>query len=410
MIMANKETTVLHVPFDRPDAYHALNMPLYHSVAFEFDNAEEMELAFTGRSAGHAYSRITNPTVQYFEKRVQSLTGALSVTAMNTGMSAISNTLITIAQAGSNIVTSNHLFGNTMSLLKNVLGPFGVEIRTCDLTKPEVVRQHIDANTCAIFLEIITNPQLEVADLSALGALGKELGVPLVADSTVIPFSHYSAKSLGVNIEVLSSTKYLAGGGTSLGGLVIDYGNFNWKNSKKLGELAQQFKAFTFTKKLRGDVYTNLGCYMTPHVAYMQTLGLETLNLRYKAQAENTLALAKKLQQTEGIASVNYPALPDHPFHEVAKRQFGDYAGAVLTFSLESREACFAFLNKLKLVRRATNLFENKSLAIHPASTIFGNFTSEQLEEMNVDNRVIRLSVGLENVEDVYQDILQALN
>ena len=148
---------------------------------------------------------------------------------------------------------------------------------------------------------------------------------------------------------------------------------------------------------------------MTPHVAYMQTLGLETLNLRYKAQAENTLALAVRLQQTAGIVSVNYPALPDHPFHEVAQRQFGDLTGAVLTFSLESREACFAFLNKLKLIRRATNLFENKTLAIHPASTIFGNFKPEQLEEMNVDNRVIRLSVGLEEVEDIYQDIFQAL-
>ena len=246
--MAEKKTTVLHVPFDRPDAYHALNMPVYHSVAFEFDSAEEMELAFTGRSAGHAYSRITNPTVQYFEKRVQALTRALSVTAMNTGMSAISCALITVAQAGSNIVTSNHLFGNTMSLLKEVLSPFGIEIRTCDLTDLEAVRRHIDADTCAIFLEVITNPQLEVADLKELAAIGKEAGVPLIADSTVVPFTHFSAKSLGVNIEVLSSTKYLAGGGTSLGGLVIDYGTFNWKQSKKLGGLAQQYKAFAFTK------------------------------------------------------------------------------------------------------------------------------------------------------------------
>lgn len=407
--MAEKKTTLIQVPFDKPDAYHALNMPLYHSVAFEFDSAEEMESAFTGRSAGHAYSRITNPTVQYFEKRVQALTHSLSVTAMNTGMSAISNALITVAQAGSNIVTSRHLFSNTMAFLFDVLGAYGVEIRTCDLTKPEEARHYIDENTCAIFLEIITNPQLEVADLKALGDLGKELGVPLIADSTIIPFTHYSAKSLGVNIEVLSSTKYLAGGGTSLGGLIIDYGNFNWKQSKKLGGLAQQYKSFAFTKKLRTDIHSNLGCYMTPHAAYMQTLGLETLGLRYKTQAENTLALAKRLLETPGVVSVNYPALPEHPFHDVAKRQFGDYSGAVLTFSLANRQACFAFLNKLKLVRRATNLFENKSLAIHPASTIFGNFKSEQLEKMDIDENAIRLSVGLEDVEDIYQDIVQAL-
>ncbi|MBP3715867.1 MAG: O-acetylhomoserine aminocarboxypropyltransferase/cysteine synthase [Paludibacteraceae bacterium] len=407
--MAEKKTTLIQVPFDKPDAYHALNMPLYHSVAFEFDSAEEMELAFTGRSAGHAYSRITNPTVQYFEKRVQALTRALSVTAMNTGMSAISNALITVSKAGANIVTSKHLFSNTMAFLFDVLAPFGVEIRTCDLTNPDVVRQHIDENTCAIFLEIITNPQLEVADLGKLGVIGKEAGVPLIADSTIVPFTHYPARELGVNIEVLSSTKYLAGGGTSLGGLIIDYGNFNWKQSKTLGEFAQQYKAFAFTKKLRSEVHSNLGCYMTPHAAYMQTLGLETLGLRYKTQAENTLVLAKKLSITPGIVSVNYPGLPGHPFHEVAKQQFGELTGAVLTFSLENRQACFSFLNKLKLVRRATNLFENKSLAIHPASTIFGNFKSEQLEQMNIDERAIRLSVGLEDVEDIYQDIVQAL-
>jgi O-acetylhomoserine (thiol)-lyase len=400
---------LLHQPFERPDAYHSLAMPVYHSVAFEFDTAEEMAACFRGQSAGHAYARITNPTVQYFEKRIQSAKKALSVTALNTGMSAISSTLISLAKAGTNIITSRHLFGNSVSLLVDTLAPFGVEIRFCDLTHPEEVRAAIDENTCAIFLEIITNPQLEVADLSALGAIGKELGVPLIADTTIIPFTAFDAKSLGVNIEVFSSTKYLSGGGTSLGGVVIDYGNFAWKRSPVLGERAAKYGAFAFTSRLKSEVYRNLGCYMTPHVAYMQTLGLETVNLRFERQASTCLELARRLRSVQGILSVNYPGLEDNPFHELSRRQFGPLPGAVLTFELESEAACYRFLNKLRLIRRATNLFENKSLAIHPASTIFGTFTPAQLEEMNVSDKTIRLSVGLDDADALLADIQQAL-
>jgi O-acetylhomoserine (thiol)-lyase len=409
MDTSTQNFALLHQPFERPDAYHSLAMPVYHSVAFEFDTAEEMAAVFRGQSAGHAYARITNPTVQYFEKRIQAAKHALSVTALNTGMSAISSTLISIAGAGTNIVTSRHLFGNTVSLLKDTLEPFGVEIRFCDLTHPEEVRAAIDEHTCALFLEIITNPQLEVADLSALGAIGKELGVPLVADTTVIPFTAFDAKALGVNIEVFSSTKYLSGGGTSLGGVVIDYGTFAWKRSHILAQRAQRYGAFAFTSRLKGEVYRNLGCYMTPQVAYMQTLGLETVNLRFERQASTCLELARRLRQEPGIVTVNYPGLEDNPFHELSVRQFGPLPGAVLTFDLESGAACYRFLNRLKLIRRATNLFENKSLAIHPASTIFGTFTPDQLSEMNVCDRTIRLSVGLDDADALLADIRQAL-
>lgn len=385
------EAQLLHTPFDKEDAYHSLSMPVYHTAAYEFDTAEAMEEAFCGRTADHAYSRITNPTVQYFEKRVQTLTGALSVTALNSGMAAISNVFITLARSGANIVTSPHLFGNTYSFFKSTLAAFGVEVRFCDLTHPEEVRARVDENTCAVFLEVITNPQLEVADLKTLAGIAHAAGVPLVADTTVVPFHVFHACEFGVDIEVVSSTKYISGGATGLGGLILDYG------------------VSAFTAKLRKEVHRNLGAYMTPQVAYMQSLGLETLEVRYARQAGTCLELARRLQSLSQIETVNYTGLESNPFYVLSTRQFGAYPGAMLTFDLASREACFRFMNRLQLIRRATNLFDNKTLAIHPASTIYGSFTEEQRQGMDISPKTIRLSVGLEDVKDLLADIEQAL-
>lgn len=404
-----KKTSQQSQLFEKVDPYHALSMPVYNSIAFEFDTAEEMEAAFCGKSNEHFYSRITNPTVQHFERTVQQLTGATSVTALNSGMAAITNTFFAIAQAGGNIVTSSHLFGNTFSFLNGTFRAFGVDSRFCDLTSPEAVRAQIDENTCAIFLEIITNPQLEVADLKELSAIAKEAGVPLIADTTIVPFCQFNAPSFGIDIEVVSSTKYISGGATSLGGLVIDYGTFDWLKSKKLAQLAQQqgYEAFTF--KMRREIHRNLGAYMSPQVAYMQTLGLETLAVRYKQQSHTCLQLTKRLQTLKGIERVNYTGLEDNPFYQLSKAQFGDYPGAMFTIDLASREACFKFMNKLKVWRRATNLFDNKSLAIHTASTIYGTFTEEQRMAMDVSQKTIRFSVGLEDADALFEDIKQAL-
>lgn len=401
---------LLNTPYGKPDAYGALSMPVYHSAAYEFETAEEMEAAFTGKSANHTYSRITNPTVQYFENRVQTITGAFNVTALNSGMAAITNAIIAVAQTGSNIVTSKHLFGNTYSFFVSTLAAFGVETRFCNLTNADEVEAHINDNTCAVFLEILTNPQLEVANLKALSAITKDKGVPLIADTTVVPFCAFKAKDFGVNIEVVSSTKYISGGATGLGGLIIDYGNFNWLSSPKLHTLAKSFGQAAFTVKLRKEIHRNLGAYMTPQAAYMQTLGLETLTLRYERATDTCLKLVEQLEKLPEVESVNYTGLPSNKYYNVSKEQFGDRPGAMFTLNLASREACFSFMNKLKVVRRATNLFDNKTLAIHPASTIFGTFTPEVRKEMNVSDKTIRISVGLESVEDLYADFVQALN
>ena len=403
------ETKILHTPYAKPDAYNALSMPVYHSAAYEFESAEQMELAFTGKAADHTYSRITNPTVQYFEDRVRAITGAFSVTALNSGMAAISNAFITLDKSGSNIITSRHLFGNTYSLFASTLEAFGVEIRFCDLTNVDEVEAHIDANTCAVFLEIITNPQMEVVDLKAISSVAKQKGVPVIADTTIVPFCAFKAKDFGVNIEIVSSTKYISGGATSLGGLIIDYCNFNWLSSPKLHVMAKEFGPAAFTAKLRKEIHRNLGSYMTPHAAYMQTLGLETLTLRYERATSTCMQLVERLEKLPEIESVNYNGLPSNKFHDLSKEQFGSRPGAMFTFNLSSREACFSFMNKLKLIKRATNLFDNRTLAIHPASTIFGTFTAEVRREMNVSDKTIRLSVGLEDVEDLFFDIEYAL-
>ncbi len=387
-----KQTIAIDTPYVRPDTYGSLAVPIYNNVAFEFEKAEQMADAFCNHIKAPSYARVENPTVTNLEQRVRLLTDATHVTAYNSGMAAISNTLLAVASQGKNIVTSHHLFGNTLALVTNTFLRFGVKPRLRDLTNLQAVEDAIDENTCCVFLEIVTNPQLEVADLHAIADIAHRKGIPLIADSTVIPFTETHLKTLGVDIEVVSSTKYLSGGGTSLGGLVIDYGTFPFIN-----------------QRVKYELLFNLGAYMSPHVAYLQTLGLETLDVRYQRQAANALQLAEGLRELGMIQNVNYIGLKDNPYHQLAQRQFGKTAGAMLTIDLASKETCFRFLNRLRLIHRATNLFDNRTLAIHPASTIFGLFPERQLEQIDVRQTTVRLSVGLEDVGDLLEDIQQAL-
>jgi len=406
------ETKVLSTKYQKPDAYGALAMPVYQTASFEFDNAKAMSDAFCGRSMAPSYSRIANPTTTHLEDRVRGLTGAATVTALNTGMAAISYALTAVSAAGLNIVASKHLFGNSVSLLNDTLRNFGVEPRFADFTNISEVESLIDDKTCALFFEIITNPQLFVADIKAITEMAHSHGVPVIADTTIVPFSEFNAKNLGVDIDVVSSTKYISGGGTGLGGLLIDYGLFDWSQSpsavlqqrvKKVG------KKMAFSARVKTELVTNLGALMTPQVAYMETLGLDTLDIRYRRQAWSTLWLAEQCQQLPEIKGVNYTSLPDNQFYILSQQQFGKLSGAVFTIDLASKEDCFAFIDNLHVIRRATNLFDRHSLAIHPASTIFGLFSEEQREKMSVPDTTIRLSIGLEDPEDLLEDIKQAL-
>ncbi|MBQ8937389.1 MAG: O-acetylhomoserine aminocarboxypropyltransferase/cysteine synthase [Prevotella sp.] len=407
------ETQILTTKYQKPDAYGALSMPVYLTAAFEFPDAKAMEDAFCGRSAAPSYARIANPTVTYLEERVRQLTGATSVTALNMGMTAIHYALAAVSAAGLNIVASKHLFGNSVSLIRDTLGSFGVEARFADFTNAAEVESLIDDKTCALFFEIITNPQLFVADIRALAEVARRRGVPLIADTTIVPFSTFRAKDLGVDIEVVSSTKYISGGGTGLGGLLLDYGSFDWSRHPSpalQARIKRVGRKLAFTARVKTELVTNLGGLMTPQVAYMETLGLDTLDIRFRRQAESTRWLARQCRELPEIKRVNYTGLEGNPFYDLSLRQFGPLPGAVFTIDLESKEAAYAFINRLKVIRRATNLFDRKSLAIHPASTIFGLFTDEQRAAMSVPDTTVRLSIGLEAPEDLLDDIKGAVS
>ncbi len=401
---------IIHTPFAKGDANRALHQPIYSNSAFDFESAEQMELAFQGRLPVHAYSRISNPTVENFELRIKQITGALNVTALSSGMAAISNAIFVLASSGSNIITSKHLFGNTYVFFESTIRELGIETRFCDLTNSEEVKANIDHNTVAVFVETITNPQLEVVDLAGLSRIAHENNVPLISDSTLTPPNVFAAREFGVDIDLISSTKCISGGATSIGGLIVDYGTFDWSKSKKLAPLAKRFGPFAFNYKLRREIFRNLGACMSPYAAYLQSLGLETLQLRFERAAMNCREIAQYLETLPQVQSVNYPGEEGSKFYEISKLQFGSFPGAMLTFDFSSREECFTFMNNLGMIRRATNVYDNKTLILHPASTIYCDFDPETRISLDVKEVTLRLSLGIEDIEDLKDDLFQALN
>lgn len=410
--MSGFATRAVHGPPPGPadsQQHGDLRPPVHDTVSFAFSGAREIADAFAGRRPAHSYTRISNPTVAEFERRVQALAGGRGVVAQASGMAAITTTILALAGAGSNIVAGRSLFGNTVSLLARTLKPWGLETRFVEMKDQAAVAAAIDHNTAAIFLESITNPRLEVCDLPALAELAQARGVPLLVDNTATTFYLCRAGELGAAVEIISSTKYISGGGAAVGGLIIDHGSFDWHRSPRMGEYARQFGPFALLAALRREIARDLGACLAPHNAYLQTLGLETLALRVEQSCANALELARFLAGQPGVRKVNYPGLEEHPDHELARRQFNGRFGGILTFELADRQACFALLDKLQLIRRATNINDNKTLAIHPASTIFTEFGAAQREAMGVTEGLLRISAGIEDPADLQDDLRQAL-
>lgn len=314
-----------------------------------------------------------------------------------------------MAYAGSNIVTSPHLFGNTFSLFQFTLAEFGVEVRFVNTDNLSEIEAAVDENTCAFFCELITNPHMEVADLPAISKILKAKNVPLIVDSTIVPWCGFNAKKAGADIEVVSTTKYVSGGATSIGGAILDYGTFDWSKNKKLNKVTAVDGRLRFTFKLRREIARNIGACMDSETASLQALGMETLQIRFEHMSASAYELAKFLSANEKVKKVGYTKLESSPYKAVSDKLFTSNPGAMLTFNLASKEDCYQFQNKLKVIRRATNLFDNKTLIIHPESTIYGTFSKEMKEVMGIEDNLLRLSVGLENIEDLKKDILQAL-
>ena len=407
--MSGFNTRAVNVKGASEDGHNALRPPLYDGVAFEFESSKDLQLAFEGRKKAHAYSRVSNPTVAEFESRIQDLSGSIGVLALSSGMAAISNTVLALAGSGTNGVIAKTLFGNSVSLFKETLGPWGFESRFVDITDPVAIENAIDDNTRFIFLEIISNPQMEVANIRKVVEIGNKYDVPVILDGTLTTPYIFNAKDAGVALELISSTKYISGGATSTGGLILDYGNFDWKKIPGMEKWSKAYGPLALMVKLRREVYRNVGACLAPHNAWLQILGLETLSLRIDRSCENAMAVSEWLNKNDKVKRVNYPGLKSNEYHSVSAEQFGDKFGGILTFDLRDKETAFRFMDSLKLIRRATNLNDNKSLIIHPASTIFSEYSLEECEEMGVRETLIRLSVGIENYEDLIRDIEQAL-
>lgn len=406
--MSGFTTEVLHTRSLKKDSHGVLRFPIYDSASFEFESASDIAKAFNGQKPAHSYSRITNPTVEYFETQIKNVTEAIGVIALSSGMAAISNVILGLCSSGDNVVTSKYIFGNTYSLFENTLKPWGLKTKYADLSNLESIINSIDENTRVIFLETITNPGLIISDIKAIGKIAKEHGIVLIVDSTITPIGFSNLKQLGVDIEVVSSTKYISGGATSVGGLIIDYGTYVWGSNPRYIDDYKKFGPYCFLRKLRKVIYRDLGACLSPNNAYLQSLGLETFKLRVEKSNNNALEVSKYLEQHPRVVKTNYPGL-DSCRTDIGDKQFLSGFGGLLTFDLNSKDECFLFIDRLKIIRRATNLNDNKTLIIHPASTIFCEYNLQERAEMGVTESMIRLSVGIEDVEDIIEDIKNAL-
>ncbi len=401
-------TKALHTKSTHKDPYGAMRFPIYQSSAFEFEHAEDLEAVFKGQKMGHVYTRSSNPSIEEFELKVKAISGAFGVIATATGMAAISNALFALLKSGDNIITTKYLFGNTLSLFQTLFSDFGVEVRYVDVSDKEAIKANIDAKTRLLFCESVSNPQLIVPDFSAIKSVLKEHHVPLIVDTTMTPWNIFDAKKHGVDIEIISATKYLSGGGHVLGGLIVDNGTFDWKHHATLEPYYKKFGPNAFIARLRKETFRNLGSSLTAQSAYLLCLGLETLDLRVRRSCQNALTIAKHLQHKSSVVSVDYPLLSSSLSYANASKQLSG-GGAIVTFSLENKEKAYAFLNTLKLIRRGTNIQDNKSLAIAPYHTIYAEYSEEQRHSYQLTQGMIRLSVGIEDIEDLLGDIDQAL-
>lgn len=402
-------TSALNIPYPKTDPHKALQMPVYESVAFEFDSAEQIEANFKGEYIAHVYSRTSNPTVEYLETKIRTLTGSFGVLAVSSGMAAIADTMLSVCKTGENFISGNQLFGHTYALFNQTFADLGIEVRFSDLKSPEEIEKLIDKNTRAIYFETITNPQLHIADIEMLSTLARKHNILLICDSTMTPPNVFEAGNQGVNIEVLSATKYLSGGATAFGGIIIDHGNYDWQMNPCITKYSAKFGKGAFIARLRKNIYRNTGSGMTSQTAKLMIQGIDILEIRVQRCFENCIALGKFMEMHEKIKRVDYPGLENNPEFLLAKKQFRGIPGTIMSFDLESKEACFAFMNKLEIIRRATNLNDNKSLIIHPHSTIYCEFTETERKEAGIRDTMLRLSVGIENAGDLIADISQAL-
>jgi O-acetylhomoserine (thiol)-lyase len=421
------ETLSIHGGYSPDPTTKAVAVPIYQTVAYAFDSAQHGADLFDLKVPGNIYSRIMNPTNDVLEKRLAALEGGIGALAVASGQAAVTYAILTITEAGDNIVASSALYGGTYNLLAHTLPQYGVKARFADYRQPESFGALIDENTKAIFVESLGNPQGNVTDIERIAQIAHAHGVPLIVDNTVP--SPYLSRPIehGADIVVHSLTKYLGGHGTSIGGAIVDSGRFPWaqhkQRFKRLNEPDPSYHGVVYTEALGPAAYIgrarvvplrNTGAALSPFNAFLILQGIETLALRLDRISDNALALARHLQRHAQVSWVNYAGLEDHPDHGLVRKYLSGKASGIVTFGLkgpqgEGRERGARFLDALQLFTRLVNIGDVRSLATHPASTTHRQLSPTELDKAGVSEDTIRLSVGIEHIDDLVADLDQAL-
>ena len=417
------ETLAVHAGYSPDPTTKAVAVPVYQTTSYAFDNTQHGADLFDLKVAGNIYTRIMNPTQDVLEKRVAELEGGIAGLALASGQAAITYAIQTIAEAGDNIVSAATLYGGTYNLFAHTLPQFGIQVRFADYRDPASFEKLIDGKTKAVYAETIGNPLGNITDIEKLAAIAHRHGVPLIVDNTVPTPFLLRPIEYGADIVVHSLTKYLGGHGNSIGGIIVDSGKFPWaehkERFKRLNEPDVSYHGVVYTEALGPAAYIgrarvvplrNMGAAISPFNAFLILQGIETAALRIDRITENTLRIARHLKSNPKVKWVNYAGLAEHPDHALAQKYMGGRPSGILTFGVQGGSAGGArFQDALKLFTRLVNIGDAKSLACHPASTTHRQLSPEELAKAGVTEDTVRLSIGIEHVDDLIADLDQAL-
>jgi O-acetylhomoserine (thiol)-lyase len=416
------ETLALHGGQVPDPTTGARAVPIYATTSYQFKDTEHAARLFGLQEFGNIYTRIMNPTTDVFEQRIAALEGGVAALGVASGQAAETLSILNIAGTGDNIVASTDLYGGTYNLFRHTLPKLGITTRFVDARDYDGFAAAIDANTKAFFLELVGNPRLDILDLERIAAIAHAQGVPVIVDATTVTPYLWQPLKYGADIVVHSATKYIGGHGTSIGGVVVDGGTFDWTQGRFPGltepdesyhglVYTQAFGNLAFILKLRVQGLRDIGAALSPFNSFLFLQGLETLPLRMERHSSNALAVANYLSAHSKVAWVNYPGLPSHPSYELAKKYLPKGQSGILGFGVKGgREAGKTFINSLKLFSHLANIGDAKSLAIHPASTTHSQLTPEEQQLTGVTDDYVRLSIGIETISDIIADLEQALS
>ena len=386
----------------------AINPPIYQSAGFSYPNPEDLENVFKGQDFGYVYSRISNPTITELERRVAYLDSAFGAVALSSGLSAIVSLCIVLANQGQNIVVSNSLFGGSRDLFEETVPRFGIDVQFCDIDDLSAVKALINPQTAFVFSEIISNPKLVVPNVLDLKQVCKDHCIPLIIDATLTGSVGFNAKHHGVDVVLYSSTKLFATNGGAVGGIIVDTGNFDWRKSQNedIQAASKKVHRFAFIERIRRHALNNGGFNTSPMNAYFTMIGLETLQIRYERICQNALELAHFFNDMD--IHVNYPGLNSHNQHELAANLFSGF-GPLLTIDLGTRDMAFSFISKLKIAQNMSNLGDNRTMVLHPKTTIYSKHSEQQLQQAGVTDGMVRINVGIESINDLKNEFEEAL-